>query len=140
VAAEEDQTIVVARRPKAEWVLRLPSGDAVPVDRPLLIGRNPSASAGDPDARLVRIDDPGRTVSRTHVLVVPEPGAGILLRDVSSANGIVLVSPDGRESEIASGGKLRIESPCAMVLGTVEIVIESTAEGPASIGSGASRG
>lgn len=121
---EEDHTVVVNRRPKAEWALRLASGELVLVDGPLLIGRNPSPRLGPVGARRVTVDDPGRTMSRSHLIVVPHPGAGIALRDVSSANGIVLVSPDGSESEIELGGEVRITDRCSIILGTYSIGIE----------------
>src|SRR5690606_16234939 len=76
---EEDHTVVVNRRPKAEWGLRLASGELVLVDCPLLIGRNPSPRLGPVGARRVTVDDPGRTMSRSHLIVVPHPGAGIVL-------------------------------------------------------------
>ncbi|HWL03073.1 MAG TPA: FHA domain-containing protein [Microbacteriaceae bacterium] len=120
----DDRTVVVNRKPKAEWGLRLASGELVPVDGPLLLGRNPAPMAGPIGARRVTIADPGRTVSRSHLVVLPQPGAGIVLRDVSSANGIVLVAPDGSESEIESGGEVRIADRCTILLGTVEIGIE----------------
>jgi len=120
----DDRTIVVERRPKAEWGLRLGSGELVRVDGPLLLGRNPAPMTGPVGARRVTIDDPGRTVSRSHLVVVPQPGAGIVLRDVSSANGIVLVAPDGTESEIEPGGELRVADRCAILLGEYRIWIE----------------
>jgi len=120
----DDRTVVVNRKPKAEWGLRLDTGELVLVDGPLLLGRNPAPMAGPVGARRVTIADPGRTVSRSHLVVIPEPGAGIVLRDVSSANGIVLVAPDGSESEIESGGEVRIADRCSILLGTVEIGIE----------------
>jgi len=120
----DDRTVVVQRGPKAEWGLRLGSGELVLVDGPLLLGRNPAPMAGPVGARRVTIDDPGRTVSRSHLVVIPQPGAGIVLRDVSSANGIVLVAPDGGESEIEPGGEVRIADRCAIILGNYEIGIE----------------
>lgn len=120
----DDRTVVVERKPKAEWGLRIATGEIVPVDGPLLLGRNPAPMAGPVGARRVSIDDPGRTVSRSHLVVVPQPGAGIVLRDVSSANGIVLVAPDGTESEIESGGEVRIADRCSIILGNYEIGIE----------------
>jgi len=123
----DDPTVVLDRRPKAEWLLRLPDGAAVPVDGLLVLGRRPQASSGPAGARLVAIADPGRTVSRTHVAVEPNPGIGILVRDLLSANGIVLVAPDGAESEIEPGGSVLITDVCSIVLGTVAIGIERAA-------------
>jgi len=122
--AGDERTVVVPRRPKAEWGLRLPSGELVPVDGVLLLGRKPAASAGPEGARIVAVDDPARTVSRSHLVIEPQPDAGILIRDLSSANGIILETPDGAESEIEPGGELRVADRCAIILGAYRIGIE----------------
>jgi len=122
--AGDERTVVVDRRPKAEWGLRLPSGELVLVDGVLLLGRKPVTSAGPVGARRVIVDDPERTVSRSHLVIEPIAGVGIVLRDVSSANGIILVAPDGTESEIDSGGEVQISDRCSIILGTFEIGIE----------------
>jgi hypothetical protein len=121
----EDRTVVVVRRPKAEWALVLPSGDRVLVDEVLILGRRPLAAAGPVGARRIVIDDPGRTLSRSHLIVEPHPGAGIVVRDISSANGIVLLTPEAGESAIEPGGEVRIAERCTLVLGAVEIAVEA---------------
>ncbi len=120
----EDRTVVIARRPRAEWALRLASGERVPVDGVLLLGRRPDPAAAPAGARTVAIDDPARTVSRTHLVVEPRPGDGLLLRDLSSANGIVLLGADGSSAEIEPGGEARVAEACTLVLGAVEIGVE----------------
>ncbi len=77
-------------------VLRPSSGQPVDVDRPVLIGRSPSADrvARDQLPRLLTVPSPSHDISRTHVRVTPE-GWDITVTDEYSTNGTVLVRPGG---------------------------------------------
>jgi pSer/pThr/pTyr-binding forkhead associated (FHA) protein len=85
----------------APVVLHVDSGDVVAVAATLVIGRNPDAGRGGPDARAVRIPDDTRSLSKTHATVRPA-GDGIEVVDLHSTNGTVLVR-DGVESPLAAG-------------------------------------
>ncbi len=73
--------------------LRVPDGSALDLDRPVVIGRAPSA-AGVPgeQPRLLAVPSPSHDISRTHVLVAPE-GWQILVTDLGSTNGTTVVTP-----------------------------------------------
>jgi hypothetical protein len=76
-------------------VLRSSDGTTADVDRAVLIGRAPSAQRSSARApRLMTLPSPGHDISRTHVEVVPE-GWQIVVTDLHSTNGTVLVHPDG---------------------------------------------
>ena len=75
-------------------VLRLSTGDVVPLDRTVIMGRNPRAGASDDGERphVVRLPSPGHDISRTHVEIRLD-GWHVLLTDVNSLNGTVVTPP-----------------------------------------------
>lgn len=80
-------------------VLRPSQGAPVDVDRPVLIGRSPSADrvAHDQLPRLLTVPSPSHDISRTHVRVTPD-GWDLAAMDEYSTNGTILVRP-GAEPE-----------------------------------------
>ena len=57
-----------------------------------LIGRMPVAAAGDTWDHLIVVNDPSKTVSKTHLQVEALP-EGLLVTDLASANGTVVSMP-----------------------------------------------
>lgn len=87
--ADEASTRIM---PISRGQLILPGGDPVPVDREVLLGRNPKTSG---DARLIAVFDPEGNISRTHARVIPTLD-GVTLEDLGSTNGTVLVTRDNQ--------------------------------------------
>jgi hypothetical protein len=113
--AEETRVAPTARA----WVLVWPDGTRLALTVPLLLGRNPAAIADRPDAELLAIADPGKSVSKTHALL--EPAAeGVRLRDLHSTNGVVVDGPGGRELG-AAGGELLAPAGATILLGSFAI-------------------
>ena len=104
LAADDDldETMIVVRRMKP-WTLETEHGLKVSLTKPVvLLGRNPARGSAHPDAQLVLLQDPGKTVSKTHARLDFVDGAwGI--RDLQSTNGIVLIDGAGDESELDAG-------------------------------------
>lgn len=77
----------------------LPNGAIVPIDSPILLGRNPTTDAArlETDCRLVPLDV-SSSVSRTHLLIRAE-GWSITATDCGSQGGSALV-PDGTDDPI----------------------------------------
>ncbi|MBO3101236.1 RDD family protein [Cellulomonas fengjieae] len=73
--------------------IELADGRRITVARTALVGRNP---ASDADVQLVRVIDPGRSVSKTHLQIGVEPG-GVWVADRGSTNGTVVTLPDGAQ-------------------------------------------
>ena len=78
------------------------SGQVVDVDRPVVIGRAPSADGSDPGSHLLAVPSPSHDISRTHVRVTPG-GNGLEVTDLHSTNGTILVAPDGSAIRLAPG-------------------------------------
>jgi hypothetical protein len=83
----------------------------VPVAARTLVGRNPQQDDG-PAATLLRIADETRSVSKTHLELVPGPG-GLRVTDLGSTNGSAVIAPDGTVRELSAG------SPATVTAGWV---------------------
>jgi len=90
--------------PPPTLVLRLDTGESIPVSGPILLGRNPDA-VGHPGARPIRVADGSRTLSKTHMLVRPVAG-GLEVVDCASTNGSGLIRA-GIEQGLTAGVPVR---------------------------------
>ena len=86
--------------PAPAYGLRFDSGQDVPIERPVLIGRNPDA-AEHPGAVAVALVDDSRSLSKTHLLARPLAD-GIEITDWRSTNGSGLVRA-GTEYAVVAG-------------------------------------
>lgn len=113
--------------PRSPARLLLPTGEVVELDRGVLLGRAPRASAGigiTDEPHLVRVASPDNEISRSHVEVYPE-GAQIIVRDLGSTNGTTLAPPEGPSRRMAPGEPqpivpgttIRLAGQVAVVLG-----------------------
>ena len=94
-----EDTVIVNRREEL-WVLSPEGAEPIRVTRPVaLLGRNPSASPEHPDAQLIRLTDPARTVSKTHARIELVSGAWMII-DLASTNGVYLRGDDGADVEL----------------------------------------
>lgn len=111
-------------RPPARLVL--PTGEVVDLDRGVLLGRAPRASAGigaPGEPHLVRVASPDNDISRSHVEVYPE-GPQVIVRDLGSTNGTTLTAPDGASRRMAPGEPQAIEPGTTIRLaGKVAVVL-----------------
>ncbi len=98
-------------------VLRSTDGTTAEVDRAVLIGRAPSAQRSTARSpRLMTLPSPGHDISRTHVEVAPE-GWQIVVTDLHSTNGTVLVHPGGRNEQLVPGETRQVQLGSVMELG-----------------------
>lgn len=126
VAAEVDDAtrVSVGRRSALAWRLTLAQGEEVLVERSTLIGRDPAATAEWPDAILLPVIDPGKTVSKTHAAVELTAGGALLVHDLDSTNGVYLKLPDGEETDVEPGIPQLIEPGAKLLLGEYLIVVD----------------
>ena len=78
------------------------TGVDYPFGGSIVLGRNPVAPASRPTASPVPVDDPDRTVSKTHV-VLTATREGVLVEDLHSTGGTVVVHADGQETPVLPG-------------------------------------
>jgi hypothetical protein len=99
-------------------VLRSSDGTTADVDRAVLIGRAPSAQRSSARApRLMTLPSPGHDISRTHVEVVPE-GWQIVVTDLHSTNGTVLVHPGAVDrQQLIPGEPVQVQQGSVVELG-----------------------
>ena len=82
-------------RPPARYALRLDDGRTVAIDGRVIVGRDPQGlRRDDADAVLVSIEDPGHTVSPTHMAVTDQDDR-LFVEDRGSVSGSTVVSPAG---------------------------------------------
>ena len=68
-APEERIEAPTATPQPGAWRLRVPGGLEVLLLRPVLLGRDPAPDPGRPQAAAIALDDPARSVSKTHALI-----------------------------------------------------------------------
>ncbi|TLM84841.1 zinc-ribbon domain-containing protein [Pseudarthrobacter sp. NamE2] len=88
--------------PMAVLRIRLDDGRDFQLDRCVLVGRNPVGQAGEQHAQLLAVDDPGRSISKTHLHLLTD-GAGIWVTDRNSTNGSAVTTPDGHRTALVPG-------------------------------------
>ena len=94
-----DETIIATRR-RTPWMLHTPLGAPIAVSSDvLIIGRRPSSDPDYAHAQLVPVADETRTMSKTHARL-HLTADGWSITDLDSTNGVVLISPDGAETEL----------------------------------------
>ncbi|GAA2081163.1 hypothetical protein GCM10009840_16090 [Pseudolysinimonas kribbensis] len=90
------------------WFVRLADGTEHELGNDgVVLGRNPSAPSARPAAVPVRVDDPGRSVSKTHAAIVPE-GDRVRVLDLRSTNGVAVTPPDGEATVVPADGLLAV--------------------------------
>ncbi|RXR23565.1 FHA domain-containing protein [Oerskovia turbata] len=102
-------------------VLELESGQRVPLTGPALVGRNPQASGGEART-LVRVEDPTRSVSKTHVELGFDAG-GLWVQDRGSTNGTVLLRPGGAPVALDPGVRVPVPVGSVITVGDRRIVV-----------------
>lgn len=126
--AEWDSTRLTARdvramdpAPDVAVVIELESGERRPVDRPTLLGRNPQAPDDGP-WNLVAVDDPTRSVSKTHAELRVDP-SGLWLTDRGSTNGTVVSVPGAPPRVAEPGARVRVPVGATIHVGDRRIVV-----------------
>jgi len=97
VPADLDMTLVRRRRAKPEAVLEFTTGETVTVSGTALVGRHPSLDDGDDIDQVVIIDDPERSVSKSHFAAGWQDGE-FWIMDRNSGNGTTVFHANGQTS------------------------------------------
>lgn len=80
------------------WLLEFADGQAIAIDAPVVIGRAPSPPAASPSARALGVDDPHKSVSKTHALLDVRHGM-LWVTDLRSTNGTTVTNAIGEAIE-----------------------------------------
>ncbi|MGO3429447.1 MAG: FHA domain-containing protein, partial [Cellulosimicrobium funkei] len=107
--------------PDVAVVLELESGERRTVDRPTLVGRNPQAPDDGPWT-LVALDDPTRSVSKTHAELRVDP-SGLWLTDRGSTNGTVVSVPGAPPRVAEPGTRVRVPVGATIHVGDRRLVV-----------------
>ncbi|WP_349898474.1 double zinc ribbon domain-containing protein [Parafrigoribacterium soli] len=90
----EATRIVSHRRTGARFVLQFSTGESFTVYGTGLVGRNPQPEPAEYFDHIVRVLDPSRSVSKTHLEFGQEAGA-FWVKDRFSGNGSIVREPEG---------------------------------------------
>jgi predicted component of type VI protein secretion system len=99
------------------WRLELMDGSERVVDGPVLIGRDPAASAADGAVTLLPVTDERKSVSKTHALLETR-GDDLVVTDLGSTNGTSIVRDGARAMVEATE---RLAAGDVLMVGNVEI-------------------
>jgi hypothetical protein len=114
--------------PRTAWRLRSDGGDELTVAGRAVLGRDPRATDGAAGAEPVAIDDPARSLSKTHALLEVVDDR-LLVTDLASTNG-VRIWPEGEEAlELESGRPTSVPEGAVLLLGDVAFLVDRAPSG-----------
>ena len=103
-----EETVISPRR-HPMWHLDFSAGGTTALtETVILLGRAPVRDHTSPAAQLVSLNDPARTVSKTHARLENVDGHWFIT-DLASTNGVCVISPAGEDTEISTGTPTVIE-------------------------------
>ena len=116
-AAIQPGPVASAVRPSLGW-LEFNDGKRIPVDRNILIGRNPAIHrlAATELPKLVTVESPNQDISRNHLSVLLD-GWRILLDDLNTTNGTTVREPTGAIVKLIPGQPYLAVTGCRVQLG-----------------------
>ena len=125
-----------ARR-RAPLRIEIADGRVVPVDRTLVVGRDPAAPRvlEPTGALLVRVPSPRGEVSASHVELRPAPGA-VELRDLRSRNGTAVLRPGRGRERLGSGAAVVLAAGSIVDLGDGAVLRVLAPENPGDVSPG----
>lgn len=109
--------------PRTAWRLRSDGGDDVVVSGRVVVGRDPRATDAAAGARLVAVDDPARSLSKTHAQLEVVDDR-LLATDLASTNG-VRIWPEGEDAiELEPGRPTSVPEGAVLLLGDVAFLVD----------------
>lgn len=106
------------------WGLELPDGTSYALTSATFVGRNPTVSDAAPDAQLLPLADPAKSLSKTHALLVPQLDY-VMVTDLHSTNGIATVAPNGAVTVLEPGRTSPVQSGSTLQLGSFTVTVSS---------------
>lgn len=112
-----------AHTPRGAWRLRGPGNLEVLLLRPVVLGRDPAPDAIRPDAAPIPVQDPARSVSKTHALV-EAVGDRVVITDLHSTNGTRVLSTEGETRQLEAGRPTDAPSGATVLLGEFAVRLD----------------
>ena len=122
-APEERIEAPTATPQPGAWRLRVPGGLEVLLLRPVVLGRDPAADPGRPQAAAIALDDPARSVSKTHALIEVVDGR-VVVTDLHSTNGTRVLTPEGEARELEPGRGADAPNGSTLLLGEFAVRLD----------------
>ncbi len=119
---DEATRIVSARRDGVRFVLQFSTGESVSVTGTGLVGRSPTPEPGEHFDALVRVADPTRSVSKTHLEFGNDSGE-FWIRDRFSANGSAVRAPDAAVVRCDGGKRYLVARGSRIDMGEQFVVV-----------------
>jgi len=107
---------------RVRWRLAAAGGADAVVTGPSVLGRAPRVEDAAGASAAVPIEDPSRTVSKTHALVVPA-GEALVVTDLHSTNGIRIERAGAEAEELAPGASVLVGDGEVLVLGRLRLLV-----------------
>ncbi len=109
--------------PTAEaYVLEFDDGTRVAASASGLLGRNPAAAPGEPQAQLLPLADDSMRISKTHAAFGID-ATGFWVADRSSRNGTMVHRPDGDAHRLPPGVRTPVPAGSRVTLGGRSFVV-----------------
>ena len=112
-----------AARSSGAWRLSGPAQLEVLLVRPVVLGRDPAPDPASPGAAPIPLQDPARSVSKTHALVEVVDDR-VVITDLHSTNGTRVLSAEGLVHELEPGLATRAESGATVLLGEFAVRLD----------------
>ncbi len=112
-----------ARPADGAWRLTGPGPLEVLLVRPVVLGRDPARDASRPEAATISLQDPARSVSKTHVLVEVVDDR-VVITDLHSTNGTRLLTAAGEAHELEPGRAAEVPNGATVLLGEFAVRLD----------------
>lgn len=107
----------------ASYAIRIGSGDDIPLDVPVLLGRRPAVRRFDSGVapRLLSVPSPTQEVSATH-LRIEQSGDAAVVTDLRSTNGTVVLRPGAQAVRLRPGESAVVLAGTVVEIGDGNII------------------
>lgn len=124
VAPPHGQMSVPVRVSTHRFRIRFNEGPEQWLSGTALVGRAPDLTQPDPDVMLVPVEDPGRSVSKTHLRLRAD-AEGVWVEDLGSTNGSQLTTAQGRTVPLTAGCPVLAGPGARVVFGDCSLEVGS---------------
>ena len=104
------------------WHITLPGGQRVEVTGAVVLGRDPSRSERWPDATLLPVTDPVKSLSKTHAALEIDEG-NLWVHDLDSTNGVFVFSPAIGAVQVDPGTRVIVPDGARIEFGDFSVLV-----------------